>query len=168
MNNFYLYKNNFYTFNILNFRWLSKGPYLIRYNPQQNGSTWIDLKISLDGCVMVTTTSNFLIGLIDTRDGAPVLTVNCSLKNDLTIPIDVSFTLDSKYVFSGSEEGFVHVWNTINGKKEFILNGSHPGPIHCVKPNPLYMMLATTCKRVTFWFPCITDDDDTDLVKPIS
>lgn len=114
---------------------------------------------------MITTISNFLIGVIDTRDGAPVQTVNCSLKNDLTIPIEVSFIEDSKYVFTGSNEGLVHVWNAINGKKEFILNGSHPGPVHCVKLNPIFMMLATTCKRVTFWFPSITDADDTDLEK---
>lgn len=116
---------------------------------------------------MLTTTNNFLIGLIDTCDGAPVLTVNCSFKNDLTIPIDVSFTSESKYILTGSEEGFVHVWNAINGKREFILNGSHPGPVHCVKLNPMFMMLATTCKRVTFWYPSITDADDTDLVKPV-
>lgn len=77
--------------------------------------------------------------------------------NNKGIPIESSFSPDSQFIFSGSTDGRVHVWNADTGYKVCVLNGDHPGPIQCVQFNPKYMMLASACTNMAFWLPTADD-----------
>lgn len=77
--------------------------------------------------------------------------------NNKGIPIEASFSPDSQFIFSGSTDGRVHVWNADTGYKICVLNGDHPGPVQCVQFNPKFMMLASACTNMAFWLP--TGDD---------
>jgi len=59
--------------------------------------------------------------------------------------------------FAGSQDGRIHVWNAENGSKTAVLEGKHPGPLQCVKFNPRYMMLASTCSNMAFWLPTVEE-----------
>lgn len=77
--------------------------------------------------------------------------------NNKGIPIEASFSPDSQFVFSGSTDGRVHVWNAETGFKVCSLTGDHPGPTQCVQFNPKYMMLASSCTNMAFWLPAVEE-----------
>lgn len=77
--------------------------------------------------------------------------------NNKGIPIEASFSPDSQFIFSGSTDGRVHVWNADTGFKVCALNGDHPGPVQCVQFNPKYMMLASACTNMAFWLPTVEE-----------
>lgn len=57
---------------------------------------------------------------------------------------------------TGAKDGRVHVWAADSGHKVAVLDGNHPGPTHCVKFNPKFMMMTTACTnavRVKLMFP---------------
>lgn len=106
---------------------------------------------------MLITTNGPLIKLINAFDGSHIQTFTDYL-NDSRIPIEASFSPDSQYIFGGSSNGRIHVWNAFTGIKVCILNGGHSGPVYCVKMNPKYMMMATACTNVAFWLPTVLTD----------
>lgn len=73
--------------------------------------------------------------------------------NTKRLPIEASYSPDSQFIFSGSVDGRVSVWNADSGCKVCVLNGDHPGPVQCVQFNPKYMMLASACTNMAFWLP---------------
>lgn len=77
--------------------------------------------------------------------------------NNKGIPIEASFSPDSQFIFSGSTDGRIHVWNADTGHKVCALNGDHPGPVQCVQFNPKFMLLASACTNMAFWLPAIED-----------
>lgn len=68
--------------------------------------------------------------------------------NTKGIPLEVSFSPDSMFVFSGSTDGRVHCWSTDTGARIATMSCDHPGPVQCVGFNPKYMMLATACTNM--------------------
>lgn len=78
--------------------------------------------------------------------------------NSKGIAIEASFSPDSQFIFSGSTEGRVHVWNADTGFKVCVLNGDHPNPVQCVQFNPKYMMLVSACTNLGFWLPSIEEE----------
>lgn len=73
--------------------------------------------------------------------------------NNKGIPLEASFSPDSQFVFSGSTDGQVHVWNAEKGYKVSTLSGDHSGPVQCIQFNPKFMMLASACSHMSFWLP---------------
>lgn len=78
--------------------------------------------------------------------------------NNKGIAIEASFSPDSQFIFSGSTEGRIHVWNADTGSKVCVLNGDHPNPVQCVQFNPKYMMLVSACTNLGFWLPSIEEE----------
>jgi len=74
--------------------------------------------------------------------------------NTKGIPLEVSFSPDSMFVFSGSTDGRVHCWSTDTGARIATMSCDHPGPVQCVGFNPKYMMLATACTNMVGLLLC--------------
>lgn len=70
--------------------------------------------------MLLTAAGSPLIRLIDAFNGQPKLTLNVNANKSSSL--EASFTPDSKYILSGSEEGEVHVWSAESGDKVFICN----------------------------------------------
>lgn len=123
---------------------------------QEKECDWTGLKFSRDGKTILISTNGSIIRLIDAFQGNPLQTFTGHLNNK-GIPIEASFSPDSQFVFSGSTDGRVHVWNADTGYKVCVLQADHPGPVQCVQFNPKYMMLASACTNMAFWLPSIDD-----------
>lgn len=82
--------------------------------------------------------------------------------NTEKIPLEASFTPDSKFVLSGSSDGFVHFWSTEDYLKVTKLRTIHQKPIKFVKFNPKYMMFASCCSQTAFWLPDSTNPQTND------
>lgn len=75
--------------------------------------------------------------------------------NDSNSSFEVSYTPDEEYIISGSDDGNIYIWEIETGKKVATLPG-HGGKVGCVKFNPRYLMMASSCTNLAFWIPTIT------------
>jgi COMPASS component SWD2 len=134
-----------------------KGPFAT-FNVRQDmaGIEWTGLKFSNDGKLLLLTTNTSQIIVLDAFSGNELhrLTGHQNLKG---INLEASFTPDSQFVLSGSDDGIVHVWSVESGEKIAALDGGHPGPTTQVQFNPRFMTMATACSNVGFWLPGISD-----------
>ncbi|XP_067683543.1 WD repeat-containing protein 82-like [Haliotis asinina] len=137
-------------------RSFDKGPFNVFRLPQDKDCDWTQLKFSPDGKLILISTNGSVLRLIDSFQGAP-LQIYAGVTNQKGVPLEASFSPDSRYVFCGSTDGKIHCWSTETGKKIAELLGDHPGPIQHVQFNPKYMMFATACTNMAFWLP-LTDD----------
>lgn len=159
-------------------RSFDKGPFVTFLLNQEKECDWTGLKFSKDGKTILISTNGSIIRLIDAFHGTPLQTFTgkkrkhlsrfCGLLSILSfvlgylnnkgIPIEASFSPDSQFIFSGSTDGRVHVWNADTGFKVCVLNGDHPNPVGCVQFNPKYMMLVSACTNLGFWLPSIEEE----------
>ena len=137
-------------------RSFDKGPFTTFRLQQDKDCDWTQLKFSADGKLILISTNGPIIRLIDAFNGQPLQQFMGHL-NTKGLPLEASFSPDAQYVLSGSQDGMIHVWNTENGSKTAVLDGKQPGrqalPLQCVKFNPRYMMLASSCHNMAFWLP---------------
>lgn len=134
-----------------------KEPFITKQFPQDGECEWTDLKFSPDGRIILISTNESLINLINAFDCTPVRTLTGYMNNQ-KIPIEASFSPDSQYIFSGSTDGRIHIWNAVNGCKICVLNGNHTSPVNCVKFNPKFKMMASACTNMAFWLPSLVDN----------
>lgn len=154
-------------------RAFSKGPFSTFKVNRDKECDWIALKFSNDGKVILVNTNGSVTQLIDAFFGTQLQSLTGKIKyfptqrkdrevnqipstgydNNERIPIESSFSPDSRFVFSGSSDGRIHVWNATSGYKVCVLNGGHPAPVQCVQFNPKYVMLSSACSDVAFWLP---------------
>jgi len=115
------------------------------------------IKFSNDGKKFLVCTTHGHIHLLDAFQGNLLHTftgVATGVKNAF---LEASFTPDSQYILSGSTDGKTHVWSADSGKKVFVLDGLHPGPVSNIKFNPKYMMFVSACNNLAFWIPDVNE-----------
>ncbi|CAG9798142.1 unnamed protein product [Chironomus riparius] len=141
-------------------RSFDKGPFVTFMLNQEKECEWTGLKFSKDGKTILISTNGSIIRLIDAFHGTPLQTFTgiSGYSNNKGIPIEASFSPDSQYIFSGSTDGRVHVWNADSGFKVCVLNGDHQNPVQCVQFNPKYMMMVSACTNLAFWLPSIEEE----------
>lgn len=138
-----------YSFNILCFRSFNRKSFItVKFPPEF--SKWTDLKFSHDGCRMLITTHASRILMLNATDGKQLQTFTTPLINK-GLSIEATFSPDSQFILSGSADGNIHVWNVVTGNEETIITNNHESPIHCMKFNPKYKMMVSTCKNINFW-----------------
>ncbi|ODM97674.1 WD repeat-containing protein 82 [Orchesella cincta] len=134
-------------------RSFDKGPFCnFRLSHEKN--EWASVKFSPNGKqILLTITGSSVIRVIDAFYGTPLHSLTDHKLTSPTYSPEACYSPDSKYIFLGSEDGKIHVWNVESGRKVVILNGDHPRPLTCVQFNPKYMMMATACTDMSFWLP---------------
>jgi COMPASS component SWD2 len=152
--------NNVKLFDLRSFE---KGPFssfLVAHNPVE----WTGMKFSGDGKYILLSTTTNLIFLLDafTGDMKRTFTSFSNAHNtgyfilviitNLSLVLEASFTPDAQFVISGSDDGTIHVWETLTGKEVVVLKG-HTGPTSVVQWNPKTMMMASGCTNLAFWIP---------------
>lgn len=135
-------------------RSFDKGPFNTFKLPQAGREVnWTGIKFSPDGKNIMITTDSSIIYTIDAFQGQPQQTLSIGQPSVSKDIIEASFSPDSQYIFSGSHDGCIHVWNANDGRKVAVLKGERTDPVTCVQFNPKYMMLASTCTKMSFWIP---------------
>jgi len=136
-------------------RSFDKGPFnTFRVANERGEGEWTHLKFSPDGKTMMICSYGAGIKVIDAFHGNTLHAFSISGHSSISnIHLEASYSPDSQYIFSGSVDGVVHVWNAETGFKVCALNADHPGAIQCLKFNPKLMMLASACSNTAFWIP---------------
>lgn len=137
-------------------RSFDKGPFNTFKLPQDNVCDWTGLKFSPDGKSIMIYTNGGVIHTIDGFTGTPQQTL-VGHTNSKGVSLEASYSPDSQFIFSGSTDGRIHVWNALTGQRVSVLTGEHVGPVHCVQFNPKYMMLASACNNMSFWVPQLNE-----------
>lgn len=69
------------------------------------------------------------------------------------VSLEASFSPDSAFVSSGSDDGSVFVWDLQSQEVLLQQKQVHALPSVCTVWNPMYQMLASACQNVLFWLP---------------
>ena len=134
-----------------------KGPFKSFDHTLGKSAEITGLKFSPNGRqIMVTTTNQ--IHLYDAFTGVKSSLTLGGHVNRTGVALEASFSPDSQYIFSGSTDGRVHVWNAFRGYKVCVLDAETPEAIRCVKFSPKHMLLATGCSVLSFWLPALHQD----------
>lgn len=163
-------------------RVFSRGPFTTFNMSDEKECDWIALKFSNDGKTILISSNGSSTQLIDAFSGThhrnltgkiggiKILNNFINKINELLqstgyvnsegIPIESSFSPDSQFVFAGSTDGRVHVWNAASGHKICILNSGHHSSVQCVQFNPKYVMLSSACSDVSIWLPATVGNID--------
>jgi COMPASS component SWD2 len=99
------------------------------------------MKFSGDGKYILLSTTTNAIFLLDAFTG-DTKQVYSSFVNSNNLTLESCFTPDGQYVVSGSEDGSVHVWETLTAKEVAVWRG-HTGPVNAVQWSPTSVMLAS-------------------------
>lgn len=78
---------------------------------------------------------------------------NSNSSSSVHISCEASYSPDSQYIFAGTTDGSIHVWDADKASRVTILKGERNSPIQCVQFNPKFMMLASACSKMSFWIP---------------
>lgn len=125
--------------------------------PKMNNSDVTGIKFSPDGSMILVSTNGGIVKLVDSWHGKPLETF--SNYNRTGLVMEASFSLDSQYVLAGSTDGMLRIWKVDSGFELCKIRGDCSLPVQCVKFNPRYMMIASTCKNMAFWIPSLKEDE---------
>ncbi|GFQ98814.1 WD repeat-containing protein 82 [Trichonephila clavata] len=134
------------------------GPFNTFLPFKERNSDWTCMKFSPDGKMILISTNGSDVHLLDAYNGR-ALTTFASRVNSKGIPLEASFSPDSQFVFSGSTDGAIHVWNSETGLREAVLHCGYTNPVHCVQFSPKYMMVVSASTQMAFWTPPYRDEE---------
>lgn len=142
-------------------RSFDKGPFNAFKLDHSKDVNWTGLKFSPDGKqICITTDSNSLI-TIDSFIGNTLQTFSTTPTSNMLSSVEISceatYSPDSQYLFAGTNEGSIYVWDADKGTKVTTLKGERNITIQCVQFNPKFMMLASACTKMCFWIPTIDE-----------
>lgn len=109
------------------------------------------LKFSSNGSYILATTSGGSIVILDAFNGERKKVFK-GFSNELGSKIEASFSPDSRYVISGSEDGCIHVWDVELGNQVVKLEG-HVKSCLNVKFSSHFVVMASACQNVVLWIP---------------
>ncbi|KAI0557359.1 WD repeat containing protein [Gracilaria domingensis] len=112
------------------------------------------LKFSSDGeyFLLVDTDSEAKVSIYDAYKGATYRTLT-GHNNARGVPLEASFSPNSAFISSGSDDGSVYVWDLQEEKILLNVPSVHAMASACTIWNPVYALLVTACQNVNFWLP---------------
>ncbi|PXF41292.1 WD repeat-containing protein 82 [Gracilariopsis chorda] len=112
------------------------------------------LKFSSDGefFLLVDADSDAKVSVYDAYKGATYRTLS-GHSNARGIPLEASFSPNSAFISSGSDDGSVYVWDLQADTLLLNVPSIHAMATTCTIWNPVYALLVTACQNVAFWLP---------------
>eukprot|EP01041_Mallomonas_annulata_P010922 gene10922-22799_t len=113
-------------------------------------TSFTGFEFSPDGnSILINTNSNHLMVIDGYNSETPPVIIN-SRFNSSNKKLGVNFTPDSQYIIAGTDTNAVHCYSRSSGDLMTTYNG-HIAPIGCVRCNPKYDLLATSCINTALW-----------------
>lgn len=112
------------------------------------------LKFSSDGeyFLLSNAEANAKVSVFDAYKGACFRSFT-GHRNDSGIPLEASFSPNSSFVSTGSDDGSIYIWDLQTEKLLLEKKSAHPSPSTCTIWNPVYAVFASACQNVAFWLP---------------
>ena len=107
---------------------------------------WSQIELSSDGKDLLISTRQDVHYLVDGFSGA-LKRVFKGHVNTAQVDLQATFSPDSMFVFSGSQDGTIHVWNRDTGVHVAAYEG-HKTALTCLRFNPKYCMFASACTKL--------------------
>lgn len=111
-------------------------------------SNWSGFEFSPDGFHLLVNTNEALIVLDGFKKDVPPIVI--PRKNESGTTLGGCLSADAKYVFSGTEDNELQVYDKLTGvlKNTFL---GHVAPIGSIRCNPKYDMVASGCVNTALW-----------------
>lgn len=137
------------------------GPFMEFSLENPSDSTPTCFKFSSDGeyFLVVDADVNASVTMYDAYKGFAVRTFS-GHRNASGMPLEASFSPDSGFVASGSDDGSVFLWDLKTGRTLVGQSEVHAMPSSCIQWNPVYTMVASACQNVLFWLPSEEQTDE--------
>lgn len=121
---------------------------------------WHQMKFSPNGKLISIATNGNCMQIIDSYSLQDVSKLS-GMRNDLNKNLELSFSSDSQFVFCGSSSSFarpgdyahLNVFDVVSGKHTHEFKTMHESFMSCVKFNPKFYLVATSCNDVSIWSP---------------
>lgn len=135
-------------------RQFEDGPFLEFQIENPSDSVPTCLKFSSDGeyFVLVNADVDATVSVYDAYKGKCFRRFKGN-RNASGNPLEASFSPDSAFISSGSDDGSVFVWDLQSQETLLERKQVHAMPSACTVWNPMYQMLATAGQNVLFWLP---------------
>lgn len=139
-------------------RQYEEGPFLEFQLDNPSNSVPSCLKYSADGeyFLLVNADANANVDVFDAYQGKSYRRFS-GHRNVSGIPLEASFSPDSAYIATGSDDGSLFAWNLKSEKLVLEKKQVHALPTACTLWNPYYQMMATSCQNVVFWLTSAQD-----------
>ena len=111
-------------------------------------SNWSSFEFSPDGFHLLINTAEALIVLDGFKKDVPPVVI--PRKNESGTILGGCLSADAKFVFSGTEENELQVYDKLTGALRNTFLG-HVAPVGCVRCNPKYDMVASGCVNTALW-----------------
>lgn len=148
-----------------------EGPFLEFCLENPSDSVPTCFKFSSDGeyFLVVNADVSASVTMYDAYEGKPVRTFT-GHRNASGMPLEASFSPDSSFIATGSDDGSIFIWDAKSGQAIVEKHCVHAMPSACVLWNPVYSMVASACQNVLLWLPDTGDnsknDADTNTNQP--
>lgn len=112
------------------------------------------LKFSSDGeyFILVNPDVSATVSVYDAYKGALYRTFT-GHRNTRGIALEASFSPDSAFLSTGSEDGAIYMWDLKTKRLLLDKPGTHALPSACASWNPVYALFASACQNVVMWLP---------------
>jgi COMPASS component SWD2 len=115
---------------------------------QQSRAEWTSLNFNLSGNQILVGNKMGLSIILDGFEGTVQRVIQ--VPGRPTRPAVHCITPDDKVLLQGNDDGSISCWDIDSGTMIKTLQG-HIGPVNCIKSNPKYAQLASSCSQTALW-----------------
>lgn len=135
-------------------RLYNDGPFLEFLLDNLSDSVPSCLKFSSDGeyFLLVNADVNATVSVYDAYKGACFRSFS-GHRNASGVPLEASFSPDSAYISTGSDDGSIYMWALQSEKLLLEKPAVHAMPSACSVWNPVYSLFASACQNLLLWLP---------------
>ncbi|KAI1704140.1 WD repeat-containing protein 82 [Ditylenchus destructor] len=137
----------------------TRGPFLTELPFHQPDTVqWTGMKISPDGKQLLVMTNDKVLRIFDALKGFYLRSLE-GHENDKNVHLRASFSPCGKFVFCGSTDNDICIWEMESGRLIHKMKTAHVSAPGNVAFNPKYSLMASACSTLRLWIPNAKTDN---------